>query len=160
VWRNLGEAIEKTVPARHICIKTHYARTEPPPADEQLQPPPDGVLDVRGRPRPLVAEITLRYTVVQELVLQSRSIHGISRDRQCEIRAPVRGHQQHAVCQRQPPWADPLNIATTAPHQRHQLGPLWNPRRRGDATNPAALIASRVTNLSGQDTSGLSEGTW
>lgn len=91
MWRNLGEAIEKTVAAPHICIKTHYARTEPPPADEQLQPPPDGIVDVRGRPRPLVAEMTLRYTVVQELVVQGRSIRGISRDRS------VRFVRQHAA---------------------------------------------------------------
>jgi transposase len=89
VWHNLAEAVEKTISAHHGCIKTAYADL---PADQpqqqqeasvrgaQAEAFAEGRLDVRGRERKLVARAIERYTAVQELVAQGRSLKGISRD--------------------------------------------------------------------------------
>jgi transposase len=55
LWKNLCEAVDKTVAAHHGCIKTAFAATEPPPIDVPAPPLPDQCCDVRGRPRALVA---------------------------------------------------------------------------------------------------------
>jgi transposase len=89
VWHNLAEAVEKTVSAHHGCIKTAYAdlpagqpqqQQETPTRDAQAEAFAEGRLDVRGRERKLVARAIERYTAVQDLVAQGRSLKGISRD--------------------------------------------------------------------------------
>ncbi|MCA2230502.1 ISL3 family transposase [Nonomuraea sp. NEAU-L178] len=83
VWHNLAEAVEKTVGAHHACIKTAYVdQPDEHPHDSPAQPTalPDGHLDVRGRNRKLVTRTIGRYSAVQDLVSQGRSLKGISRD--------------------------------------------------------------------------------
>lgn len=85
LWHNLAEAVDKTVRAHHACVKTALAdAAEPdgdltPPASEPA-PPPDGMLDVRGRPRQLVARTIERYEVVNKLVAEGCSLRSISRE--------------------------------------------------------------------------------
>ncbi|MFP3962292.1 ISL3 family transposase [Actinomadura fulvescens] len=82
VWHNLAEAVQRTVGTHHGCIKTAYADLpashEPPESQDVTEP--DDHLDVRGRPRKLVARTAERYAAVQDLVTQGRSLKGISRD--------------------------------------------------------------------------------
>ncbi|MFG3531908.1 ISL3 family transposase [Streptomyces sp. NPDC047917] len=78
-WNNLAKAVEKTVTSHYHCLRTaHQAKHQPgeprPPAE------PDGMLDIRGRPRRIVATIRERHRAVQELFPQGRSLRGISRD--------------------------------------------------------------------------------
>lgn len=89
VWHNLAEAVEKTVSSHHGCIKTAYADMpvdQPKQQDKARQRDIEaeafaqGRLDVRGRERKLVARAVERYTTVQDLVAQGRSLRGISRD--------------------------------------------------------------------------------
>lgn len=80
LWKNLCEAVDKTVAAHHSCVKTAFAAAQPPPADLPPPPLPDQHCDVRGRPRALVARTTERYAAVQELVTAGRSLRGASRD--------------------------------------------------------------------------------
>ncbi|MER5219346.1 transposase [Streptomyces flaveus] len=93
LWRNLAEAVEKTVGAHHQCIRTAVA---PPPVikesvetsldlmelPENLVPfvPPDGMLDVFGRPRRLVARTAERYEAVQRLLAEGKTLTAIRRE--------------------------------------------------------------------------------
>ncbi|MFG2369835.1 ISL3 family transposase [Streptomyces mirabilis] len=90
--RNLAEAVEKTVGAHHPCIRkalmTPLAVTESATAPRRTteQPPeavpfvpPDGTRDVLGRPRRLVARTTERYTAVQQLLSEGKSLAAIGR---------------------------------------------------------------------------------
>ncbi|MFF4621851.1 ISL3 family transposase [Nonomuraea jabiensis] len=85
LWHNLAEAVDATVRAHHICVKTALD-DEPPPAPtlgeaaEEVPPPREGLFNVRGQPRSLVARTTERYATVQQLVAEGRSLRGISRE--------------------------------------------------------------------------------
>lgn len=82
LWHNLSEAVEKSVASHYGCVKAAFADL-PAEQPEPALPPveaPDGHLDVRGRQRRMIAIVTDRYTAVQELVSQGRSLKGISRD--------------------------------------------------------------------------------
>jgi hypothetical protein len=95
VWhllRNLAEAVEKTVGAHHQCIRKAFTTppavpesamaprgtAEPPPEGASFVPP-DGTRDVLGHPRRLVARTTERYTVVQQLLSEGKSLAAIGR---------------------------------------------------------------------------------
>lgn len=91
LWRNLAEAVEKTVGAHHQCIRNTFATptvasessaaatvTEPAAKEEPFIPP-DSTLDVFGRPRRLVARTTERYTAVQQLLAEGNSLAAIGR---------------------------------------------------------------------------------
>jgi transposase len=89
LWHNLAEAVDKAVGAHHGCIKAALADADghddspAPGSDEvggEIPAPADGTLDVRGRPRRLVARTTERYETVQQLVAEGRSLKGISRE--------------------------------------------------------------------------------
>jgi hypothetical protein len=58
---------------------------------------------------------------------------------QCEVRAPVRRHQQHPVLQRQPPGTTALNVTTATPHQRDQPGEL-RLGQTGERLDPLRII--------------------
>jgi transposase len=79
LWNNLAKAVEKTVTSHYSCLRNAHKTTHQP---GEPQPPaePDGMLDVRGRPRRIVATIRERHRAVQELLAQGRSLRGISRD--------------------------------------------------------------------------------
>ncbi|MFG2732569.1 ISL3 family transposase [Streptomyces canus] len=90
--RNLAEAVEKTVGAHHPCIRATFTTArvvaEPttastgmakPPVEEMLFVPPNGTRDVLGRPRRLVARTIERYTAVQQLLSEGKSLASISR---------------------------------------------------------------------------------
>lgn len=93
LWHNLGEAVEKTVGAHHPCIRA--AVTAPPVVEEpaetdldveelsdEIAPfvPPDGICDVLGQPRRLVARTTERYEAVQRLLAEAKSLAAIRRE--------------------------------------------------------------------------------
>ncbi|MFF4434393.1 ISL3 family transposase [Streptomyces sp. NPDC001513] len=93
LWRNIAEAVERTVGSHHGCIQTAFA--EPPviaetTAKDLVTPepsrplavpfvPPDGTLDVSGQPRRLVARTTERYAAVQALLAEGKSLAAIGR---------------------------------------------------------------------------------
>lgn len=85
LWKNLGEAVEKTVGSHHACIRSVFANTVPaiPPPDDDiwLAPPPaaDSPLDVCGQERRLVTRTRERYTAVQQLLADGSSLEGICR---------------------------------------------------------------------------------
>ncbi|MFG2880698.1 ISL3 family transposase [Streptomyces sp. NPDC048337] len=79
LWNNLAKAVERPLTSHYACIRASHQATRPP--DEQAAvPPPDGTLDVNGRPRRIVGTIRERHRRVQELLAQGRSLRGVSRD--------------------------------------------------------------------------------
>jgi transposase len=93
LWRNLAEAVEKTVGAHHPCIRAAFAM--PPVTEEASEDPlvtaapsietvpfipPDGTLDVTGKPRRLVARTTERYEAVQQRLSAGMSLAAIRRE--------------------------------------------------------------------------------
>jgi transposase len=85
LFHNLAEAVDKTVRTHHPCVKTALADTAGPDeanetSADQAVSPPDGMLDVRGQPRRLVARTSERYETVQSLVAEGGSLRGIGRD--------------------------------------------------------------------------------
>jgi transposase len=80
LWHNLGEAVDKDVAAHHGCVKAAFADTAAGPVEQPPVTPPDPMLDVRGRPRKMVARATERYETIQRLVAEGHSLKGISRD--------------------------------------------------------------------------------
>ncbi|MGV4926600.1 ISL3 family transposase [Streptomyces sp. BHT-5-2] len=85
LWRNLGEAVEKTVGTHHACVRTVFATSvpaSPPPGDDIWQLPPPvaaSTLDACGRERRLVIRTKERYTAVQQLLADGSSLEGICR---------------------------------------------------------------------------------
>jgi len=90
--RNLSEAVEKMVGAHHQCIRKAFttppAVTESATAPRETAEPPregvpfvplDGTRDVLGHPRRLVARTTERYTAVQQLLSEGKSLAAIGR---------------------------------------------------------------------------------
>lgn len=93
LWRNIAEAVERTVGSHHGCIRAAFAETPvvaeatamdpvtPEPSEAAVVPfvPPDGTLDVMGRPRRLVARTAERYAAVQALLADGQSLAVIGR---------------------------------------------------------------------------------
>ncbi|MFG2312072.1 ISL3 family transposase [Streptomyces sp. NPDC048566] len=85
LWRNLAEAVEKTVGSHHTCIRSAFAtrptteldtaRVRRPPFD-----PPDRTSDCLGRPRRLVARTRDRYAAVQQRLAEGKSLTAIGRE--------------------------------------------------------------------------------
>lgn len=85
LWRNLAEAVEKTVGSHHSCIRSAFATSpsaEPGTAHDNQRSfdPPDGMRDCLGRPRRLVARTKERYVAVQERIAEGKSLRAISRE--------------------------------------------------------------------------------
>ncbi|MET9245422.1 transposase [Nonomuraea sp. NPDC003709] len=78
LWHNLAEAADATVRAHHTCVKTALAEPAPAPvlgeAAGEVSAPRERMLDVRGRPRSLVARTAERCATVQQLVAEGRSL--------------------------------------------------------------------------------------
>lgn len=92
LWRNVAEALERTVGTHHGCIRDAFAQSlataeatvETSVTAEPTQAvvpfvPPDGTLDVMGRPRRLVARTAERYAAVQGLLAEGKSLAAIGR---------------------------------------------------------------------------------
>ncbi|MEU0212430.1 ISL3 family transposase [Streptomyces canus] len=85
LWKNLGDAVEKTVGAHRACVRTMFAKTIPvnrPPEDDIWRTPPpaaDATLDVCGRERRLVSRTKERYAAVQQLLTDGDSLEAICR---------------------------------------------------------------------------------
>ncbi|MFD9623503.1 transposase [Streptomyces virginiae] len=84
LWRNIAEALERTVGSHQGCIRDAFAAT-PVIAETTAKElvttelagavtfdPPDGTLDVLGRPRHLVARTAERYASVQALLAEGK----------------------------------------------------------------------------------------
>ncbi|MFE2945100.1 ISL3 family transposase [Streptomyces sp. NPDC059255] len=94
LWRNLAEALEKTVGAHHGCIRAAFATprviTQPTEEDQVTKEPPgveavrfvapDGTLDLLGRPRRLVIRTTERYEAVQQRLAEGKTLRAIGRE--------------------------------------------------------------------------------
>ncbi len=85
LWKNVGEAVEKTVAAHYTCVRAAY---EKPPAPEAATAPTGddsplvasiGTLDVCGRERRLVVRTRERFTLVQDLLREGASLETICR---------------------------------------------------------------------------------
>lgn len=86
LWKNVGEAVEKTVGAHFACVRAVFER---PPAPDPTDAPTDdegpvaapvgtvGTLDVCGRERRLVVRTRERFTLVQDLLGQGASLESI-----------------------------------------------------------------------------------
>ncbi len=93
LWRNVAEAVERTIGSHHGCIRAAFAETpvlaeatakdpvapKPPEAVTAPFVPPDGTLDVMGRPRRLVARTAERFAAVQALLAEGKSLAAIGR---------------------------------------------------------------------------------
>jgi transposase len=91
LWHNLSEHAEKTVVAHRGCLTQPYpgpgdaSGTPPAPGQPETapaagpQPPPDGLRDVCGRERRLVARTRERHAAVHELLAAGKSLSAISR---------------------------------------------------------------------------------
>ncbi|MFD4956808.1 ISL3 family transposase [Streptomyces sp. NPDC058451] len=95
LWRNLGDAVEKTVSAHHACARTAFENTVPaaPPTSDDiwLTPPAPAaaVLDVCGQERRLVIRTRERYTAVRQLLDDGSTLEEICRTLQLD-RSTVR----------------------------------------------------------------------
>ncbi|WP_327170136.1 transposase [Streptomyces sp. NBC_01336] len=94
LWRNLAQAVEKTVGAHHGCIRAAFAippvpkepvlgdlvTKEPPTVETAPFVPPDGTLDSLGRPRRLVTRTIERYEAVQQRLTEGKTLAAIRRE--------------------------------------------------------------------------------
>lgn len=85
LWKNLGEAVEKTVGAHHACTRAVFENVTPvapPPGNGIWEVPPlaaETMLDVCGRERRLVTRTKERYAAVQKLLAEGGSLEGVCR---------------------------------------------------------------------------------
>lgn len=80
LWANLGEAVEKTVITHCSCLaEPKPAEQQAPTAAEPAAVVPDGLLDVNGNERRLVARTRERYAAVYGLLAQGASVGAICR---------------------------------------------------------------------------------
>jgi transposase len=83
LWRNLGEALDKTVRAHRACLRGPPDADAAPAAEPEAAELPAALrrelLDAAGHERPLVGRTRERYAEVQELLASGMSLNAISR---------------------------------------------------------------------------------
>lgn len=92
LWNKLAKAVERTLTSHYTCIRAGHEAARQSEGEAPLAPP-DGTLDVRGRPR----RIRERHRRVHELLAQCRSLRGISRDLDLDYYAVRRNAQTSDV---------------------------------------------------------------
>ena len=147
LWHNLGEYVEKAVAAHRGCLTcpadTAAASSAPaglvlgaaqPAAGPALPPEPEGLRDVCGRDRPLVARTRDRHAAVHGLLAAGHSqreaarVLGLSRNTVNRFAAAA--------------TADELLVkATTRPSKLDRYKPYLRQRWNQGITSPAALHA-------------------
>lgn len=82
LWRNLGEAVDKTVRAHHHCLREALTEEQPEPAGEDTATLPSTAvpLNAYGHPSKLAARTIERHTLVRSLIEQGHSMARIARE--------------------------------------------------------------------------------
>lgn len=94
LWKNLGEAVEKTVIAHRACLPEPEVtletavgkeppadrRDESPTVDTEKSPTPEGRLDPMVETKPIVGQFRERHAAVQALRAQGEGIRAIARE--------------------------------------------------------------------------------
>ena len=149
LWHNLGEYAEKAVAAHRGCLSGASAVPDPSAPDSQpsgsappapLPEEPDGLRDVLGRERVLVARTLERHAAVHKLLREGRS--------QREA-AGILGLDRKTVG-RFAAEADPQRLLVKATGRAGKLDPFkpWiNQRWNEGITNAAALHAEMAATL-------------
>lgn len=84
LWKNLGEAVEKTVGTHYARVRTAFEKLpadEPTPAPAEVGAPavvPIGTLDSYGRERRLVVRTRERFALVQGLLSEGATLESIT----------------------------------------------------------------------------------
>lgn len=133
LWHNLAEYTEKTVAAHRGCLTAIPPQPEPaggPPA----APPPDGLLDVCGHERRLVARTRERHAAIHELLHAGQSLSAICR----ALHLDRKTVQRFA---RQPDVEKLLVKATSRESRLDPFKPCLNQRWNDGITDAAALHA-------------------
>lgn len=83
LWKNVGEAVEKTVAAHYTCVRAVFEKlpvpepTTAPTGDDGPLAASIGTLDVCGRERRLVVRTRERFALVQDLLHDGASLESI-----------------------------------------------------------------------------------
>lgn len=93
LWRNLGEAVDKTVRAHHHCHREAPAKQQPEPADDNTAAHPSSSavpLNAYGHPSKLAARTIERHALVRSLIEQGHSKAHIAREQDLDPRTVKR----------------------------------------------------------------------
>jgi transposase len=143
LWHNLGEYVEKAVAAHRGCLVSVPAAgdLERPPAGEAPSAPapeePDGLRDVLGRERVLVARTLERHAAVHGLLREGRSRREA---------ADILGLDRKTV-NRFAAEADPARLLVKATGRAGKLDPFkpWINRRWNEGLTNAAALHAEIT---------------
>jgi transposase len=93
LWRNLGEAVDKTVRGHHHCLRESPAEQQPEPVDEHRAASPSSAavpLNAYGHPSKLAARTIERHALVRSLIEQGHSMARIAREQGLDPRTVKR----------------------------------------------------------------------
>lgn len=92
LWRNLGEAVDKTVRAHHHCLREASAEQQPELVDEGAADPSSTAvpLNAYGHPSKLAARTIERHALVRGLIQQGHSMAHIAREQGLDPRTVKR----------------------------------------------------------------------
>lgn len=136
LWKNLGEAVEKTVGAHYACVRAVFEKAPAPeptdaPTDDAGQvTAPVGTLDVCGRERRLVVRTQERFTLVQDLLHEGASLESICHRLQLD-RSTVRRFARATSINEL--LAKAVNRSTILDEYRPYLHQQWNEGRHDTA---------------------------
>ncbi|WP_392900587.1 ISL3 family transposase [Streptomyces sp. LN699] len=136
LWKNLGEAVEKTVGSHYACVRAVFEKVPAPepadaPTDDAGQvTAPVGTLDVCGRERRLVVRTRERFTLVQDLLHEGASLESICHRLQLD-RSTVRRFARAPSIDEL--LAKAVNRSTILDEYRPYLHQQWNEGRHDTA---------------------------